>query len=38
MRAYGSSPLAIWSKVWVCGPLPAGIVGLSTVEGVDVDC
>jgi len=37
-RANGSSPLAMWSKAWVCGPLLAGIVGLSTVEGMDVAC
>jgi len=37
-RTHGSSQLAAWSKVWVYGPFLAGIVGLSTVEGMDVAC
>jgi len=28
-RTHGSIPLGMWSKAWVCGPLLAGIVGLS---------
>ena len=35
---YGSSPLAVCCKAWVCGPLFAGIGFLNTVEGMDVSC
>ena len=31
-------PLATRPKEWVCGPLLAGIVGLSFAGGVDVCC
>jgi hypothetical protein len=37
-RAYGSSPLAVWSMAWVCSLLLAGIVDLNTVEDMDVSC
>jgi len=37
-RAFGSSPLAMWSKAWVNGSSFVGIAGVYTVEGMDVAC